>query len=90
MMERNIIFEGKVTIANRLVDFRIYEHKDGKGNLKYYSYATNPWLRDASQLDFHFGEILRGETLERLLFRFRSEYLKEFTQIAEEKENTNF
>lgn len=89
-MKKIVIFEGKVTLADRLVDFRIYKHTDKENGIEYYSYATNPWLRNKDQADFHFGETLRASTLEELLFRFMSVYRSEFTDIAEEKENTDF
>lgn len=89
-MERIVIFEGKVTLADRLVDFRIYKHSDKENGMEYYSYATNPWLRNRDQGVFHLGETLRSDTLSGLLYRFMSVYRKEFTDIEEEKENTDF
>lgn len=89
-MKKIVIFEGKVTLADRLVDFRIYKHTDKENGIEYYSYATNPWLRNKDQADFHFGETLRASTLEELLYRFMSVYSREFTDIAEEKENNDF
>lgn len=89
-MKKIVIFEGKVTLADRMVDFRIYKHTDNDNGSEYYSYATNPWLRNKDQAGFHFGETLRAETLEELLFRFMSVYRCEFTDIAEEKENSEF
>lgn len=32
-MERIVIFEGKVTLADRLVDFRIYKHTDKENGM---------------------------------------------------------
>lgn len=87
-MEKTIIFEGKVTLAEMLVDFRIYRNEDE--GMKYYSYEVNPEVRDASQGDFHRGETLRANKLEDLLFQFKSVFQKQFTRIVETRENKNF
>ena len=85
-MARTILFEGKVTLADKLVDFRIY--KDEEESISY-SYEVNPQVRDASQGGFHVGEIQRADNLERLLFRF-NQFQKEFSKIVEARENKNF
>ncbi len=87
-MDRTIIFEGKVTLANQLVDFRIYKNT-GVDIIDHYSFEINPEVRDASQADFHRGEIQRAETIEKLFSRFKMFQL-EFTNIVEQRENTEF
>lgn len=86
-MARTILFEGKVTLADKLVDFRIYKNEE-EGN-SFYSYEINPEVRDASQGGFHVGEIQRADNLERLLSRFK-QFEKEFSKIVEARENKNF
>lgn len=87
-MERTIIFEGKVTLADKLVDFRIYKNEED-GNITY-SYEVNPEVRDANQGGFHRGKTLRANNLEDLLFQFRNVFQKEFTEIVETRENENY
>lgn len=87
---KHIIFEGKVVLAGRTVDFRIFEEFDDEGLFMYYSYATNPQLRDKKQADFHDGDTLKARKLDELLFQFMESYKKEFTEIIEERENPNF
>ena len=86
-MKKTIIFEGKV-----LVDFRIYknEEEEGKNILIYYSFETNPEMRDKEQMGFHRGQTLRAKTLEDLLFQFSTTYQKQFTKIVEARINPNF
>lgn len=87
---KQILFEGKVTLADRLVDFRIFKEFDEEGNFLYYSYATNPQLRDKNQMDFHSGQTLRDPNLEELLFKFEHCYKREFSEIVEERENPDY
>ncbi len=87
-MERTIIFEGKVTLADKLVDFRIYKNEED-GNITY-SYEVNPEVRDANQGGFHRGKTLRANNLEDLLFQFRNVFQKEFTEIVETRANENY
>ncbi|ATV30124.1 hypothetical protein [Prevotella intermedia] len=92
-MKKTIIFEGKVTLADKLVDFRIYkneEEEEGKNILIYYSFETNPEMRDKGQMGFHRGQTLRAKTLEDLLFQFSTTYQKQFTKIVEARINPNF
>lgn len=86
-MEKKILFEGKVLLAEQLVDFRIYKNEDA--GITYYSYDVNPEVRDASQADYHNGEIKRAKDLERLFSRFNL-FQKEFTKIVEQRENKDF
>lgn len=86
-MEKHILFEGKVQLADELVDFRIYKNVDDD-NI-YYSYDVNPEVRDENQADFHNGEIKRAKDLETLLSRF-SMFQNEFTKIIEQRENPSF
>lgn len=86
---KKILFEGKVTLADKLVDFRIYKNKE-EGTTLYYSYETNPQLLNAGQLDFHTGATTRATTLEDLLYRFTYIYKQEFTEIVKVRENPNF
>lgn len=88
-MKKTIIFEGKVTLADKLVDFRIYKNEE-EDILTYYSFETDPEMRDEKQMDFHRGETLSAKTLENLLFRFSTMYQKEFTKIVEARINPNF
>lgn len=87
---KHVLFEGKVTLANREVDFRIFKEYDEEGNFLYYSYATNPQLRDKGQMSFHDGQTLRAADLETLLYRFKNVYKTEFSKIVEERENPNY
>lgn len=87
---KHIIFEGKVVLAGRTVDFRIFEEFDEDGEFMYYSYAINPQLRDKSQAEFHNGETLKAKDLKTLLSRFMGTYRSEFTEIVEERTNPNF
>lgn len=86
---KEILFEGKVTLADKLVDFRIYKNQE-EGTIPYYSYETNPQLRNADQLDFHTGQTTRAKTLEDLLHQFTYTYKTEFTNIVKERINPNF
>lgn len=86
-MEKHIIFEGKVQLAEQLVDFRIYKIID-EGNV-YYSYDVNPEVRDETQADFHNGETKRAKDIETLLCRFNM-FQKEFSKIADFRKNKNF
>ena len=87
-MKRTILFEGKVTLANQLVDFRIYKN-EGDSIITHYSFDVNPEVKDVKQADFHNGETKRAEDLEHLLSRFRI-FQSEFTQIVDTRENTCF
>jgi len=87
IMEKHILFEGKVLLAGRLVDFRIYKNEDT--DITFYSYDVDPEVRDVSQADYHNGEIKRAKDLETLLSRFNM-LKKEFTKIVEQRENVNF
>lgn len=87
---KHIIFEGKVVLAGRTVDFRIFKEFNEDGIFMYYSYATNPQLRDKGQADFHDGETLKAKDLDTLLSRYMRTYRSEFTEIVEERENPNF
>lgn len=87
---KHILFEGKVTLANHLVDFRIFKEYDEEGNFLYYSYATNPQLRNIDQAEFHNGKTLRDQNLEELLFEFENCYKQEFFEIVEERENPDY
>ena len=87
-MNRRVLFEGKVTLGNRIVDFRIYKNEDD--DIIYYSFETNPLVRNEDQLDFHLGETTRAKTLEHLLSHFSDTYQKDFTTIVEERPNPNF
>ena len=86
-MEKRILFEGKVQLAEELVDFRIYKNVDE--DCVYYSYDVNPEVRDKTQIGFHKGATKRAHDLEKLLFRFNI-FQKEFTNIVERRENENF
>lgn len=70
-MKKTIIFEGKVTLAGQLVDFRIYKN-EGEDVKTYYSFEINPEVKDARQATFYNGEIQRAEKLEDLLFQFHN------------------
>lgn len=87
-MNKKILFEGKVTLGDKVVDFRIYKN-EGVNVLTHYSYDFNPRVRDKKQIDFHVGETMCAETLEHLLSRFKT-YQSEFTTIIEERPNPNF
>lgn len=87
MMERRILFEGKVLLAGQLVDFRIYKNEDE--DITYYSYDVNPEVRDVNQVGYHNGDTKQAEDLEKLLFRFNL-FQEEFTKIVEQRENTSF
>lgn len=87
-MNKKVLFEGKVTLGDRIVDFRIYKN-EGDDVLNHYSYDFNPQVSDKEQIDFHIRETMCAETLERLLFRFQI-YQSEFTTIVEERPNPNF
>lgn len=87
-MAKIILFEGKVNLADKLLDFRIYRNEE-HGN-KYYSYEVNPEVRDASQADFHRGKTLWADNLEDLLFQFRNVFQKEFTQVIDMRFNKNY
>ena len=87
-MNKKVLFEGKVTLGDRVVDFRIYKN-EGDDVLTHYSYDFNPQVRDKEQCGFHVGEIMCAETLEHLLFRFKT-YQSEFTTIIEERPNPYF
>ena len=87
-MARTILFEGKVTLANQLVDFRIYKNQDV--NIKdHYSFEVNPEVKDVSQVSFYNGGIQLAGDLESLLFQFK-QFQKLFTQIDAMRFNTNF
>lgn len=86
-MNRTILFEGKVALADKLVDFRIYKNEEDVNCI--YSYEVNPEVRDARQGGFHVGGTQRADSLERLLFRF-NQFRKEFSKIDETRENKNF
>ena len=87
-MKKQIVFEGKVTIASQLVDFRIYNNT-GADIVPHYSFEINPEVRDASQVDFYRGAIQRAEKLKDLLFQFHN-YQGMFSTIVEMRFNTNF
>lgn len=87
-MKRTILFEAKVTLGDRIVDFRIYKN-EGEDIVTHYSYDFNPRVRDKEQMGFHVGETMYAETLEHLLSRFHI-YQSEFTTIVEERPNPNF
>lgn len=86
-MEKKILFEGKVQLAEQLVDFRIYKNVDA--DIVYYSFDVNPEVKDITQADYHNGETKRAKDLETLLFRFNL-FQKEFTKIIEMRENKSF
>lgn len=86
-MKKQILFEGKVQLAEQLVDFRIYKNVDE--DCVYYSYDVNPEVRDETQADFHNGETKRAKDLDTLLFRFNI-FRKEFTKIVDWRKNENF
>lgn len=86
-MEKHIIFDGKVQLAEQLVDFRIYKIID-EGNV-YYSYDVNPEVRDETQADYHNGEIKRAKDLETLLSRFNM-FKNEFSKIVNQRINENY
>lgn len=87
IMEKHILFEGKVLLAGESVDFRIYKNVDE--DCVYYSYDVNPEVKDETQADFHNGEIKRAKDLETLLFRF-SMFQHEFTKIDNRRINVDF
>ena len=87
-MNKKVLFEGKVTLGDRVVDFRIYKNEED--DIIYYSFETNPQVRNEDQSAFHVGETTRAKTLEHLLSRFSDTYQKEFTTIVEERPNLNF
>lgn len=87
-MNKKVLFEGKVTLGDRVVDFRIYKN-EGVDIKTHYSYDFNPQVRDKEQIDFHVGETMCVETLEHSLSRFKT-YQSEFTTIIEERPNPNF
>lgn len=87
-MARTILFEGKVTLADKLVDFRIYKNEDGE--MTCYSYDINPELRDASQMGYHNGDSKIAQNLEDLLYQFKHVFQREFKQIVETRENKNY
>ena len=85
-MNRDILFEGKVTLGDRLVDFRIYKNNEDPS---YYSFEVNPEVRDEMQAGFYRGGIQRSDDLEGLLSHLNL-FKREFTTIIEERENTDF
>ncbi|ATR92124.1 hypothetical protein [Porphyromonas gingivalis] len=86
-MKKTVLFEGKVTLANIVVDFRIYKNETDDDT--YYSYEINPQVRNSDQADFYMGGITRADTLEHLLFRF-SMFQKLFTNIVQQRPNPDF
>ena len=82
-MNKKVLFEGKVTLGDRVVDFRIYKN-EGEDIKTHYSFETNPQVRNEDQLDFHLGETTCA------ISRFSDTYQKEFTTIVEERPNLNF
>lgn len=82
------IFDGKTTICEKEVDFRIWRIDDEVGT-KYFQYEINPEIRDENQLDFHRGETQRGGDLDTLLFRLGI-FKDEFHKIVETRENPYF
>ena len=87
-MNKQVLFDGKVTLGNQLVDFRIYKN-EGRDIVTYYSFDVNPEVKDVTQADYHNGETKRAEDLATLLFRF-NEFQQEFTQIDAMRFNVNF
>ena len=87
-MARIILFEGKVTLAGMLVDFRIYRHDDEEVPT-YYSFDINPEVRDVNQAGFHNGATKMAQDLDTLLSRFRN-FQGNFSQIAETRINPDF
>ena len=87
-MNRQILFEGKVTLGDQLVDFRIYKNME-EDIITHYSFEINPEVRDVNQAGFHNGDTQRGEDLEGLLFRFR-QFQGEFSKIVETRKNENY
>ena len=86
---KQVLFEGKITLSDQLVDFRIYKN-EGPNIKTYYSFDTNPQVRNIDQADFHVGGTMRDETVEGLLHRFKHTYQKEFTEIVEKRANPDF
>ncbi len=87
-MKKTIIFEGKVTLAGQLVDFRIYKN-EGEDVKTYYSFEINPEVKDASQATFYCGGIQRAEKLEDLLFQFHN-FQGMFSKIVDMRFNRNY
>lgn len=87
-MAKTILFEGKVMLGDKLVDFRIYKNED-KDIMTLYSFEINPEVRDEKQIGYHTGTIQRATTLERLFSQFR-EFQSEFKKIIESRLNENF
>ena len=63
---KQVLFEGKTIIADRIVDIKIYK-VDG-----YYEWDYNPHLKDKSQIDFHIGEIMRAQSFRRAIFPYQA------------------
>ncbi len=87
-MVRTILFEGKVTIAGQLVDFRIYKNK-GEDVKEHYSFEINPEVKDASQATFYHGDIQNADNLDDLLFRF-NQFQGMFSKIVDMRFNNNY
>ncbi len=87
-MKNTIIFEGKVTIAEQLVDFRIYKN-EGEDIVSYYSFEINPEVKDVSQATFYNGAIQRNENLADLLFQFR-QFQGMFSKIVDMRFNSHY
>lgn len=87
-MKKTIILEGKVTIAEQLVDFRIYKN-EGEEIKTYYSFEINPEVKDVSQATFYNGAIQRNENLADLLFQFR-QYQGMYSKIVDMRFNKHY
>ncbi len=68
-MEKQLIFEGSVTICEELVAFKIWKNT-GKNVHTHYEWDINPYLVDESQIGPHRGEINIADNLELLFLRF--------------------
>ena len=87
-MTRTILFEGKVTIAGQLVDFRIYKNQ-GSEIIPHYSFEINPEIKDVDQIDYYRGGIQMAEDLESLFAHFE-EFRGLIKQIDTTRINTLF
>lgn len=86
---KRIIFEGKITLAGKDVDFRIYEIKGEQDQKDHYEWETNPLVIGVSQIDAHHGETNCADDLDRLLYRI-DQFKREITEIKATKPNPLF
>ena len=87
-MNRQILFEGKVTLADQLVNFRIYKN-EGDEIVTHYSFEINPEVKDANRTGYHTGDIQRTTSLEQLLSQFR-QFQSEIKNVGDMRFNKLF